>query len=41
MPTTEQLTGVTEIGPKIAASIVSYFSDKENLELIDGSDQQE
>jgi DNA ligase (NAD+) len=32
--TTEQLTGVTEIGPKIAASIVSYFADKENLELI-------
>ena len=32
--TTEQLTGVTEIGPKIAASIVSYFSDSENLELI-------
>ena len=32
--TTEQLTSVTEIGPKIAASIVSYFSDQENLELI-------
>jgi DNA ligase (NAD+) len=32
--TTEQLTSVTEIGPKIAASIVSYFSDRENLELI-------
>jgi DNA ligase (NAD+) len=32
--TTEQLTSVTEIGPKIAASIVSYFADKENLELI-------
>ena len=33
--TTEQLTSVTEIGPKIAASIVSYFSDRENLELIE------
>ena len=32
--TTEQLTSVTEIGPKIAASIISYFSDKENIELI-------
>ena len=32
--TSEQLTGVAEIGPKIAASIVSYFSDRENLELI-------
>jgi DNA ligase (NAD+) len=32
--TTEQLTGVTEIGPKIAASIVSYFADVENIELI-------
>jgi DNA ligase (NAD+) len=31
---TEQLTGVTEIGPKIAASIVSYFADIENIELI-------
>jgi DNA ligase (NAD+) len=30
----EQLTGVAEIGPKIAASIVSYFQDRENLELI-------
>jgi DNA ligase (NAD+) len=30
----EQLTGVHEIGPKISASIVSYFSDKENLEII-------
>jgi len=30
----EQLTGVDEIGPKIAASIVSYFSDKDNLEII-------
>jgi DNA ligase (NAD+) len=33
--TTDQLTSVTEIGPKIAASIVTYFSDKENLELIE------
>jgi DNA ligase (NAD+) len=30
----EQLTSVHEIGPKIAASIVSYFSDKENIEII-------
>jgi len=28
------LTGVNEIGPKIAASIVSYFSDSDNLETI-------
>jgi DNA ligase (NAD+) len=33
--TPDQLTGVAEIGPKIAASIVSYFSDRENLELIE------
>jgi len=32
--TTEQLTGVHEIGPKIAASIVLYFSDEENIEII-------
>ncbi len=32
--TAEQLTSVHEIGPKIAASIVSYFSDKENIEII-------
>jgi DNA ligase (NAD+) len=31
----ERLTDVPEIGPKIAASIISYFSDKENLELIE------
>lgn len=31
----EQLTEVAEIGPKIAASIVSYFRDPENIELID------
>ena len=30
----EQLTGVNEIGPKIASSIISYFSDKDNLEII-------
>lgn len=30
----EQLTGVFEIGPKIAASIVSYFADRDNLEMI-------
>ena len=30
----EQLTNVHEIGPKIAASIIAYFSDKENLEII-------
>ena len=30
----EQLTSVYEIGPKIAASIVAYFSDGDNLEMI-------
>jgi DNA ligase (NAD+) len=30
----EQLTSVNEIGPKIAASIVAYFSDRDNLEMI-------
>src|SRR5450759_1527638 len=30
----EQLTSVREIGPKIAESIIAYFSDKENLEII-------
>lgn len=30
----DQLTGVNEIGPKIAASIISYFSDTDNLETI-------
>ena len=30
----EQLTSVNEIGPKIAASIVAYFTDKDNLEMI-------
>ncbi len=31
----EQLTEVNEIGPKIASSIISYFSDKDNLQMID------
>ena len=30
----EKLTGVYEIGPKIASSIVAYFSDSDNLEMI-------
>jgi len=30
----EMLTGVREIGPKIASSIISYFSDPENIEII-------
>ena len=30
----EQLTSVNEIGPKIAASIIAYFSDEENKEII-------
>jgi DNA ligase (NAD+) len=30
----EKLTGVYEIGPKIASSIVAYFSDADNLEMI-------
>lgn len=30
----EELTGVYEIGPKIAASINAYFSDKENIDII-------
>jgi len=32
--TGENLTMVREIGPRIAASIVNYFSDSENLEII-------
>ena len=32
--TSEQLTGVRDLGPKIASSIVTYFSDKENIEII-------
>jgi DNA ligase (NAD+) len=31
----DQLTGVMEVGPKIAASIIAYFSDKENLDIIE------
>ena len=30
----ETLTAVREIGPKIASSIISYFSDQENKEII-------
>jgi DNA ligase (NAD+) len=30
----DELTCINEIGPKIASSIISYFSDKENLEII-------
>jgi len=30
----EKLTSVREIGPKIAASIVNYFEDKDNREII-------
>jgi DNA ligase (NAD+) len=30
----EDITSVKEIGPKIAASIVAYFSDKDNVEII-------
>jgi len=30
----ETLTGVREIGPKIASSVISYFSDPENSEII-------
>jgi DNA ligase (NAD+) len=30
----DQLTSVYEIGPKIAASFVAYFSDADNLEMI-------
>lgn len=30
----DELTSVNEIGPKIASSIVSYFADKENMDLI-------
>jgi DNA ligase (NAD+) len=33
--TPDQLTSITEIGPKIAASIVAYFADRENVELIE------
>jgi DNA ligase (NAD+) len=30
----EQITGIYEIGPKIAESIIAYFSDAENIEII-------
>ena len=30
----EQLTSVREIGPKIATSIIAYFADKENIDII-------
>ena len=30
----EQLTSIREIGPKIASSIVSYFSDQDNILII-------
>ena len=30
----DQLTNIHEIGPRIAASIVSFFADEENLEII-------
>ena len=30
----EKLKSVNEIGPKIASSIISYFSDSENIEII-------
>jgi DNA ligase (NAD+) len=30
----DKLTGVYEIGPKIASSIVAYFADTDNLEMI-------
>lgn len=33
--TPEQLTGVREIGPRIAASIAAYFDDSENLQIIE------
>jgi DNA ligase (NAD+) len=31
----DQLTCVTEVGPKIAASLIAYFSDKKNLDLLE------
>lgn len=30
----DQITGIYEIGPKIASSITTYFADKENIEII-------
>ncbi len=31
----EDITSVREIGPKIAASIISYFADNDNIEIIE------
>ncbi|HKK43211.1 MAG TPA: NAD-dependent DNA ligase LigA [Bacteroidales bacterium] len=31
----EQIKGIHEIGPKIAGSIINYFADTENLEIIE------
>lgn len=31
----ESLTGIKEIGPRIASSIISYFQDPENIQIID------
>lgn len=30
----DELTSINEIGPKIASSIINYFNDKENIEII-------
>jgi DNA ligase (NAD+) len=30
----EQLTAIHEIGPKIAASIISFFADEENISIV-------
>jgi DNA ligase (NAD+) len=30
----ERLTGVREIGPKIASSIIAYFRDPENIDIV-------
>ena len=30
----EKLKSVNEIGPRIASSIMAYFADKENIEII-------
>jgi DNA ligase (NAD+) len=34
--TAEELTTIDEIGPKIAASLLSYFANEKNLRLIEG-----
>ena len=31
----DELTSINEIGPKIASSIINYFSDKENRQIIE------